>query len=78
MQARGRLVPTCCSLLLLLPGLLEIRAVALQTVAIKDVNSVRYLCMDEDGKMRGLVSVPTRRGCTGLSQGFSPPLPRPD
>ncbi|XP_008853204.1 fibroblast growth factor 19 [Nannospalax galili] len=36
-------------------SLLEIRAVALETVAIKDVSSVRYLCMSEDGKIQGLV-----------------------
>ncbi|KAM4845238.1 fibroblast growth factor 19 [Thomomys bottae] len=36
-------------------GLLEIRAVSLQTVSIKDVRSVRYLCMDADGRMQGLV-----------------------
>nr|XP_004653975.1 fibroblast growth factor 19 [Jaculus jaculus] len=35
-------------------SLLEIRAVALKTVAIKDINSVRYLCMSADGKMQGL------------------------
>ncbi|XP_004627388.3 fibroblast growth factor 19 [Octodon degus] len=34
--------------------LLEIRAVALETVAIKDINSVRYLCMGPDGRMLGL------------------------
>ncbi|KFO28303.1 Fibroblast growth factor 19 [Fukomys damarensis] len=34
--------------------LLEIRAVALETVAIKDINSVRYLCMGPDGRMQGL------------------------
>lgn len=43
-------------------GLLEIRAVALETVAIKDINSVRYLCMGPDGRMRGLVSVRTGQG----------------
>lgn len=59
---------------LLLPsrsGLVEIRAVALRTVAIKGVHSVRYLCMGADGRMQGLVSVSPRgyalgRGtCTG-------------
>ncbi|XP_040826586.1 fibroblast growth factor 19 [Ochotona curzoniae] len=36
-------------------SLLEIRAVALRTVAIKGVHSVRYLCMGADGRMRGLL-----------------------
>lgn len=48
---------------LLLPsrsGLVEIRAVALRTVAIKGVHSVRYLCMGADGRMRGLVGVSPR------------------
>ncbi|EHH22592.1 Fibroblast growth factor 19, partial [Macaca mulatta] len=36
-------------------GLLEIKAVALRTVAIKGVHSVRYLCMGADGKMQGLL-----------------------
>ncbi|XP_069326395.1 fibroblast growth factor 19 [Eulemur rufifrons] len=35
-------------------SLLEIRAVALRTVAIKGVHSVRYLCMGADGRMQGL------------------------
>ncbi|KAB1251668.1 Fibroblast growth factor 19 [Camelus dromedarius] len=35
-------------------SLMEIRAVALRTVAIKGDRSVRYLCMDADGKMEGL------------------------
>uniref|UniRef100_A0A2K5IT62 Fibroblast growth factor n=2 Tax=Colobus angolensis palliatus TaxID=336983 RepID=A0A2K5IT62_COLAP len=35
--------------------LLEIKAVALRTVAIKGVHSVRYLCMGADGKMQGLL-----------------------
>ncbi|XP_008586904.1 PREDICTED: fibroblast growth factor 19 [Galeopterus variegatus] len=34
--------------------LVEIRAVALRTVAIKGVHSVRYLCMGADGRMQGL------------------------
>ncbi|XP_020142408.1 fibroblast growth factor 19 [Microcebus murinus] len=36
-------------------SLLEIRAVALRTVAIKGVHSVRYLCMGADGRMQGLL-----------------------
>ncbi|KFO89477.1 Fibroblast growth factor 19, partial [Buceros rhinoceros silvestris] len=35
------------------PGLLEIRAVAVRTVAIKGVRSSRYLCMDEAGRLHG-------------------------
>ncbi|XP_004441139.1 PREDICTED: fibroblast growth factor 19 [Ceratotherium simum simum] len=35
-------------------SLVEIRAVALRTVAIKGVHSVRYLCMGADGRMQGL------------------------
>ncbi|XP_069917626.1 fibroblast growth factor 19 [Oryctolagus cuniculus] len=34
-------------------SLLEIRAVALRTVAFKGVHSSRYLCMGADGRMRG-------------------------
>lgn len=37
-------------------GLLEIRAVAVRTVAIKGVQSSRYLCMDEAGRLHGQVS----------------------
>lgn len=45
------------SLSLSLPaGLLEIRAVAVRTVAIKGVQSSRYLCMDEAGRLHGQVS----------------------
>ncbi|XP_049470720.1 fibroblast growth factor 19 [Panthera uncia] len=36
-------------------SLVEIRAVALRTVAIKGVHSVRYLCMGADGRMQGLL-----------------------
>ncbi|KAL6034673.1 hypothetical protein STEG23_033861 [Scotinomys teguina] len=36
-------------------SLLEFRAVALRTIAIKDVSSVRYLCMNADGKIQGLI-----------------------
>lgn len=43
--------------LLLLTGLLEFRTVTMKTIAIKDVSSVRHLCMGPDGKIRGLVSV---------------------
>lgn len=43
------------------PGLVEIRAVALRNVAIKGVDSVRYLCMGADGRMLGLVGVTTER-----------------
>ncbi|KAM9221901.1 fibroblast growth factor 19 [Dugong dugon] len=35
-------------------SLLEIKAVALRTVAIKGVQSARYLCMDADGRLHGL------------------------
>lgn len=45
----------------LTPGLVEIRAVALRNVAIKGVQSLRYLCMGGDGRMLGLVGVATRR-----------------
>ncbi|NXC38493.1 FGF19 factor, partial [Penelope pileata] len=34
-------------------SLLEIRAVAVRTVAIKGVQSSRYLCMDEAGRLHG-------------------------
>ncbi|XP_030055314.1 fibroblast growth factor 19 [Microcaecilia unicolor] len=37
-------------------SLLEIRAVAVRTVAIKGVHSSRYLCMDSDGRLHGLIS----------------------
>ncbi|NWI63386.1 FGF19 factor, partial [Todus mexicanus] len=37
-------------------SLLEIRAVAMRTVAIKGVRSSRYLCMDEAGRLHGQVS----------------------
>ncbi|XP_029438769.1 fibroblast growth factor 19 [Rhinatrema bivittatum] len=37
-------------------SLLEIRAVALRTVAIKGTQSSRYLCMDSEGRLHGLVS----------------------
>lgn len=56
--------PGCSIFLLLLAGLLEFRAVALKTIAIKDVSSVRYLCMSADGKIRGLVSAPHAAGCS--------------
>lgn len=62
--------------LLLLADLLEFRAVALKTIAIKDVSSVRYLCMSADGKIYGLVSVPPRGGMLGAELGqclFFPP-----
>lgn len=60
------LLGTGCSFFLLLPaGLLEFRAVALKTIAIKDVSSVRYLCMSADGKIQGLVSVPHAAECSG-------------
>ncbi|XP_005064169.1 fibroblast growth factor 19 [Mesocricetus auratus] len=36
-------------------SLLEFRAVALKTIAIKAVSSVRYLCMSADGKIQGLI-----------------------
>lgn len=60
---------------------MEFRAVALKTIAIKDVSSVRYLCMSADGKIYGLVSVPPRGGMLGAALGpylffvfFSPPV----
>uniref|UniRef100_A0A8C3HCP5 Fibroblast growth factor n=2 Tax=Emydidae TaxID=8476 RepID=A0A8C3HCP5_CHRPI len=40
-------------------SLLEIRAVAVRTVAIKGVHSSRYLCMEEDGKLHGLLRYST-------------------
>ncbi|KAK2099968.1 hypothetical protein P7K49_021316 [Saguinus oedipus] len=46
--------PGCSFSLSLRPGLLEIKAVALRTVAIKGVHSVRYLCMGADGRLQGL------------------------
>lgn len=52
-----------------LADLLEFRAVALKTIAIKDVSSVRYLCMSADGKIYGLVSVPPRGGMLGAALG---------
>ncbi|CAH6793427.1 fibroblast growth factor 19 [Phodopus roborovskii] len=36
-------------------NLLEFRPVALKTISIKDVSSVRYLCMSADGKIQGLI-----------------------
>ncbi|EGW11903.1 Fibroblast growth factor 15 [Cricetulus griseus] len=36
-------------------SLLEFRAVAVKTIVIKDVSSVRYLCMSADGKIQGLL-----------------------
>lgn len=54
--------PGCSFLFPFLPGLVEIRAVALRTVAIKGVHSVRYLCMGADGRMQGLVGA-----CSGLN-----------
>lgn len=67
------------------PGLMEMRAVALRTVAIKGVHSGRYLCMGADGRMQGLVGVSAggtsacpragpRRG--GGRAGSSPGSPR--
>lgn len=47
---------TLLSPLSLPAGLLEIRAVAMRTVAIKGVQSSRYLCMDEAGRLHGQVS----------------------
>lgn len=44
-----------CVFLCLPAGLLEIRAVAVRTVAIKGVQSSRYLCMDEAGRLHGQV-----------------------
>lgn len=46
-------------------GLVEIRAVALRKVAIKGVHSARYLCMEGDGRMRGLVGVANWREALG-------------
>ncbi|XP_003214715.1 fibroblast growth factor 19 [Anolis carolinensis] len=36
-------------------SLLEIRAVSLRAVALKGVHSSRYLCMEEDGRLRGML-----------------------
>lgn len=55
----------CSFLLSSRPGLMEIRAVALSTVAIKGERSVLYLCMGADGKMQGLVGVSTRQDALG-------------
>ena len=44
---------------------MDIRAVALSTVAIKGQRSVLYLCMDADGKMQGLVGVSVRPDARG-------------
>lgn len=63
--------------LLLLADLLEFRAVALKTIAIKDVSSVRYLCMSADGKIYGLVSVPPPGGMLGAELGQYLLFPRP-
>lgn len=57
---------SCISFLLLFAGLLEFRAVAVKTIVIKDVSSVRYLCMSADGKIQGLVSIPHEAGCSEL------------
>lgn len=46
-------------------GLLEIRAVAVRTVAIKGVRSSRYLCMDEAGRLHGQVSPRSRIAAGG-------------
>lgn len=56
----GRAGPGCSFVLFSRPGLMEIRAVALSTVAIKGERSVLFLCMDADGKMQGLVGVSVR------------------
>ncbi|XP_048341820.1 fibroblast growth factor 19 [Sphaerodactylus townsendi] len=42
-----------------LHSLLEIRAVSLRTVAIKGVHSSRYLCMEEEGRLHGLLRYST-------------------
>uniref|UniRef100_A0A8C5SF32 Fibroblast growth factor n=1 Tax=Laticauda laticaudata TaxID=8630 RepID=A0A8C5SF32_LATLA len=44
-------------------SLLEIRAVALRTVAIKGVHSSRYLCMEEGGRLHGLL-IYTTENCS--------------
>ncbi|XP_026520406.1 fibroblast growth factor 19 [Notechis scutatus] len=44
-------------------SLLEIRAVALRTVAIKGVHSSRYLCMEEEGRLHGLL-IYTTENCS--------------
>lgn len=64
--------PGCSFVLFSRTGLMEIRAVALSTVAIKGERSVLYLCMDADGKMQGLVGVsvlPDARGRGPAGQG---------
>ncbi|XP_077178194.1 fibroblast growth factor 19 [Paroedura picta] len=40
-------------------SLLEIRAVSVRTVAIKGVHSSRYLCMEEEGRLHGLLRYST-------------------
>ncbi|NWT19755.1 FGF19 factor, partial [Vireo altiloquus] len=52
-RGRGRGHDKAVSPLSLPAGLLEIRAVAVRTVAIKGVQSSRYLCMDEAGRLHG-------------------------
>nr|XP_056708037.1 fibroblast growth factor 19 [Euleptes europaea] len=42
-----------------LHSLLEIRAVSVRVVAIKGVHSSRYLCMEEEGRLRGLLRYST-------------------
>ncbi|XP_054828905.1 fibroblast growth factor 19 [Eublepharis macularius] len=42
-----------------LHSLLEIRAVSVRTVAIKGVHSSRYLCMEEEGRLHGLLRYST-------------------
>uniref|UniRef100_A0A6J0SU97 Fibroblast growth factor n=1 Tax=Pogona vitticeps TaxID=103695 RepID=A0A6J0SU97_9SAUR len=44
-------------------SLLEIRAVSLRTVAIKGVHSSRYLCMEEEGRLQGLLRY-SREDCS--------------
>ncbi|XP_021489059.1 fibroblast growth factor 19 [Meriones unguiculatus] len=60
-------------------SLLEFRAVALKTIAIKDVESVQYLCMGPDGKIRGQThyseedcSFREELDCLGFNQYESP------
>ncbi|XP_051002997.1 fibroblast growth factor 19 [Acomys russatus] len=60
-------------------SLLEFRSVSLKTIAIKDVSSVRHLCMGPDGKIRGLVryseedcTFSEELDCLGFNQYKSP------
>lgn len=77
-MCRGGLRGPAAVVASLTPGLVEIRAVALRNVAIKGVQSLRYLCMGEDGRMLGLVGGTMGwealwRGCGGGGRGGPSP-----